>query len=48
WKILVHSASDPENLGHIYQLAREKGVEVMEYPMQNYKACGIIQSLADQ
>lgn len=47
WKLLVHSKSDGKRLGHLYQLAREKGVEVVEYPLANYLACGIIQSLAD-
>lgn len=27
---------------HIVELAREKGVEVREYPLENYFACGII------
>lgn len=47
WKILVHSLEDKEHLGHLYQLAKEKGVEVMEYPLKNYRACGLIRSLAD-
>ena len=46
-KVLVHSLNDRENLGHIYQLAAEKGVAVEEYPLENYKACGIIRKLAD-
>ena len=47
WKILVHSLIDEEHLGHLYQLAKEKKVELIEYPLQNYKACGLIRSLAD-
>lgn len=47
WKLLVHSLHDEEKLGHLYELAQEKGVEVVEYPLQNYLACGLIQSLAD-
>ncbi len=47
WKVLVHSKTDYEHLGHLYQLAKEKNVEVVEYPLQNYRACGIIRSLAD-
>ncbi len=46
-RILVHSTDDNENLGHIYRLAAEKGVAVEEYPLENYKACGIIRKLAD-
>ncbi|MCH5204530.1 MAG: cysteine protease StiP family protein [Oscillospiraceae bacterium] len=47
WKLLVHSLSDNEHLSHLYRLAEEKGVEVEEYPLKNYKACGIIRNLAD-
>lgn len=47
WLILVHSLDDNDHLGHLYQLAVEKGVKVMEYPLKNYRACGIIKSLAD-
>ena len=47
WKILVHSRSDQENLGHLYTLAAEKGVEIAEYPLRAYRACGLIRSLDD-
>lgn len=47
WKVLVHSLRDEAHLGHIYQLAREKGVELVEYPLENYRACGLIRDLAD-
>ena len=47
WKLLVYSLHDEGRLGHLYELAEEKGVEVVEYPLQNYLACGLIQSLAD-
>lgn len=47
WKILVRSMSDEEHLGHIYQLACEKEVPLVEYPLVNYRACGLIQSMAD-
>ena len=47
WKLLVHSKTDEAHLGHLYQLAKEKGVEVAEYPLKHYRACGIIRSLAD-
>ena len=46
WKILVQSLHD-ENLEHLYQLAEEKGVKVEVYPLKNYKACGLIQKIAD-
>lgn len=47
WKILVRSLNDDEHLGHLYQLAKEKGVALEEYPLMNYRACGLIQSVAD-
>ena len=42
WKVLVYSLKDEAHLGHLYQLASEKGVEVVEYPLKNYKACSLI------
>lgn len=47
WKVLVHSLNDQDHLGHLYQLASEKGVQLEEYPLKNYRACGLIQSLAE-
>ena len=47
WKILVHSLHDEEHLGHLYQLAKEKGAPLEVYPLKNYKACGLIRRLAD-
>lgn len=47
WKILVHSLTDYEHLGHLYQLAKEKGAPLEVYPLQNYRACGLIRRLAD-
>lgn len=47
WKVLVHSLNDEAHLGHLYQLAREKGVEVVPYPLRNYRAVGLIRNLAD-
>lgn len=47
WKVLVHSKNDEQHLGHLYQLAREKGVDVIEYPLQNYRACSLIQNFVD-
>jgi len=48
YKMLVHSLNDYEHLGHIYQLAEEKGVKPEIYPLRRYKACGIIRNLADK
>ena len=47
WKMLVHSLHDEEHLGHLYLLAKEKEVELIEYPLVNYRACGIIRQLSD-
>ncbi len=47
WKILVHSLHDEKNLGHLYQLAKEKDAPLEVYPLKNYKACGLIRRLAD-
>ena len=45
YKILVNSLDDEENLGHIYELAKEKHVEVVLYPLKKYRACGLIKEL---
>lgn len=48
WKLLVREdQTDAPELSHLYQLAREKGIAVESYPLQNYKACGIIRRLSD-
>ena len=46
-RLLVYSLNDEERLGHLYRLAKEKGVPIEEYPLRRYRACGIIRSLAD-
>lgn len=48
WKVLIKKdcRQDPD-LRHIYRLAEEKGVEIEYYPLNNYKACGIIRKCAD-
>ena len=47
WKILVNDMNDTDYLAHIFRLANEKNVEVIQYPMKCYRACGIIKKLAD-
>ena len=47
WKVLVHSLEDSDHLGHLYQLAAEKGVPIEIYPLHHYRACGLIRELAD-
>lgn len=44
WKILVKDLNDDEHIGHIKRLAKEKGVEVVEYPLHNYRAVGLIKN----
>lgn len=48
WKVLVATKErgNPA-LAHILRLAEEKNVPVEYYPLQNYKACGIIRNMAD-
>lgn len=45
-KILVNDLCDKE-LDHIFVLAKEKGVQVEEYPLKAYKCCGIIKNMRD-
>lgn len=40
-------ATDPtEGLEHIIQLCKEKNIPIEEYPLGNYRACGIIKDLS--
>ncbi len=48
WKILIRrQEKDSPMLRHILRLAEEKEVPVEYYPLQRYKACGLIQELTD-
>lgn len=48
WKILISSCCrEDRSLAHILKLAQEKQVPVEYYPLEHYKACGIIKKLAD-
>lgn len=48
WKVLIsEDAMQDPMLAHLKRLAKEKGVEVISYPMKRYKACGIIKKMAD-
>ncbi|WP_066313152.1 cysteine protease StiP family protein [Bacillus sp. FJAT-29814] len=44
WKILMRDSSSPY-VQHILMLAKEKGVEVVDYPDLTYLCCGIIKSV---
>lgn len=48
WKILIsrEHSGNPE-LAHIIRLAQEKQVPVEIFPLEHYKACGIIKNMAD-
>ena len=46
YKILVNDLNNSE-LNHIYILAKEKGIDVEEYPLVAYKCCGIIRNMRD-
>lgn len=45
YKILVRDRRDELHIGHIKRLCEEKEVEIIEYPLQCYRACGIIKNL---
>ena len=43
--ILLRDREDERYVGHIKRLCAERRVEIMEYPLKNYRACGIIKDL---
>lgn len=45
-KILVNNLKD-EELNHIFELAKEKNVQVVEFPLKTYRCCGIIKTMKD-
>ncbi|MGG3470195.1 cysteine protease StiP family protein [Neobacillus pocheonensis] len=47
WKILMRDSTSPF-VQHILMLAKEKGVEVVEYPNLNYLCCGLIKSVKEK
>ena len=48
WKILVNEKyKEDASLEHILRLAEEKEVPVEWYPLEHYKACGLIKKVAD-
>lgn len=47
WTVLVNSTSDYQNLGHIYQLAKERDVPILKFPLHNYRAVGLVRKVAD-
>ena len=48
WKILINEKDrSSDELSHVKQLAREKGVDIEYSDLGNYKCCGIIRQLSD-
>ena len=48
WKVLVNEKyKEDASLEHILRLVEEKEVPVEWYPLENYKACGLIKKVAD-
>lgn len=48
WKLLIgEGGKEDPSLDHLRTLAEEKKVPVESYPLKNYRACGIIRTLAD-
>ncbi len=48
WKVLIkETCKDEASLAPLLRLAAEKQVDVQYFPLQNYKACGIIKNLGD-
>ena len=45
-KILVNNLKD-EELNHIFELAKEKHVQVVEFPLKTYRCFGIIKTMKD-
>lgn len=45
--VLVRDPSDASYIGHILRLCDEKQVEVAQYPLKHYRACGIISRMTD-
>lgn len=46
WKILVKDKKEEKYISHIKKLCEEKNIELVEYPLKCYRACGIIKSLS--
>jgi hypothetical protein len=43
--VLIAEDAEPRYIAHLIQLAKEKHVPVIRYPLRRYKACGIIKAL---
>lgn len=47
WKVLINTNIEDPDIQHILTLCKEKNISFENYPMGNYKVCGIIKELAD-
>ncbi|HWJ77924.1 MAG TPA: cysteine protease StiP family protein [Niallia sp.] len=47
WKILMKDPQSPF-VEHIVMLAKERGVEIIEYPNMSYTCCGLIKRVVDK
>ncbi len=45
WRILVRDLKEEDYIGHIKRLCLEKDVELVEYPLEHYRAVGIIKNM---
>lgn len=45
--VLVRDLNEVKYISHIINLCEEKNVKIIEYPLENYRACGIIKELKD-
>jgi hypothetical protein len=45
--ILVSNTAPESDVKHIYELAKERGIEVQKYPLRNYAAVGIVKEMSD-
>ena len=43
--VLIAEDAEPRYVAHLVQLAEEKRVPFVRYPLCRYKACGIIKAL---
>jgi hypothetical protein len=44
--LLLAETAEPKHTAHLIQLANEKNVPIVRYPLTHYKACGIIKDIS--
>lgn len=45
WMVLINDTAKEDDIRHIVELCKSKGVPMKKYALGNYRACGIIKSL---